>query len=73
MRKKHPRMRSGKFSTDKCIPPYVALEEEKQVLFLIESGVAYLAIPTFMKQFPDDYKGLRVRNKETFREYGGKI
>ena len=66
-------MRNGKFSSGEYMPPYIVLEEQKQVLFLIESGMAYLAIGAFMKHFPDGYKGLRVRDKETFREYGGKI
>ena len=73
MNKKYPRMRNGKFSSGEYLPPYVVLEEEKQVLFLIESGMAYLAIGTFMKHFPDGYKGFRCRDKETFRKYGGKI
>ena len=73
MNKKYPRMRNGKFSSGEYMPPYIVLEEKKQVLFLIESGMAYLAIGAFMKHFHDGYKGLRVRDKETFREYGGKI
>ena len=73
MSKKYPKVRNGKFRSGEYLPPFVVLEEEKQVLFLIESGMAYLAIGTFMKQFPEGYKGLRCRDKETFRKYGGKI
>tara|TARA_R100001594_G_C3895333_1_gene229482 strand:- start:16 stop:237 length:222 start_codon:yes stop_codon:yes gene_type:complete len=73
MSKKYPRMRNGKFYSGEYMPPYVVLEEEKEVFFLIESGMAYLAIGAFMKHFPDDYKGYRVRDRETFKKYGGKI
>ena len=55
------------------MPPYVVLEEEKEVVFLIESGMGYLAMGAFMKKFPDGYKGVRVRTKESFRRFGGKI
>tara|TARA_Y100001963_G_C6718546_1_gene417961 strand:+ start:796 stop:1011 length:216 start_codon:yes stop_codon:yes gene_type:complete len=55
------------------MPPYVVLEEEKRVIFFMESGMGYLAIPAFMKKFPEGYRGLRCRDKETFRKYGGKI
>lgn len=55
------------------MPPHVVLEEEKQVIFFIESGMAYLAIPAFMKKFPEGYKGFRCRDRETFIKYGGKL
>ena len=55
------------------MPPHVVLHEDKQVLFLIESGMAYLAMGNFMKNFPDGYRGLRCRDKDTFRKYGGVI
>ena len=55
------------------LPPHVVLEEEKQVIFFIESGMAYLAIGAFMKKFPEGYRGLRCRDKETFIKYGGKL
>ena len=55
------------------MPPYVVLEDEKEVLFFMESGMGYLAIGSFMKKFPEGYKGLRVRNRETFIKYGGKL
>ena len=55
------------------LPPYVVLEDKKEVLFFMESGMGYLAIGSFMKKFPEGYKGLRVRNRETFIKYGGKL
>ena len=73
MSKGYPKVRNGKFKYGEYMPPYVVLEEKKQVLFLIESGMAYLAIGAFMRKFPEGYTGLRCRDKETFRKYGGKI
>ena len=55
------------------LPPYVVLEDKKEVLFFMESGMGYLAIGSFMKKFPEGYKGLRCRNRETFIKYGGKL
>ena len=55
------------------IPPYVVLEEEKKVLFLIQSGMAYLGIGAFMKHFPDGYKGGIVKDRETFLKKGGEL
>jgi len=55
------------------MPPYVVLEDEKEVLFFMESGMGYLAIGSLMKKFPEGYKGLRVRKRETFIKYGGKL
>ena len=73
MSKNYPKVRNGKFKYGEYMPPYVVVEEVKKVLFLIESGMAYLAIGAFMKKFPEDYKGYRVRDRETFKKYGGKI
>ncbi len=58
---------------EEYMPPYVVLEEEKQVLFYMESGMGYLAIGSFMRKFPEGYKGLRCRDRETFIKYGGKL
>ena len=73
MNKRLHRKRNTRFKEQGWMPPHVVLHEEKQVLFLIESGMAYLAMGNFMKNFPDDYRGIRCRDKDTFRKYGGVI
>ena len=72
MRKKkrfYPRLRNGKVEGNTGMFPHIVLHKEKQVLFFIGNGVGYLAIPTMMKSFPEDYKGVATRNIETFRKY----
>ena len=49
-------------------PPYVINHEEKEVVFLIESGMAYMGIGTFLKTLGcPDYKGLVCKNKCQFK------
>ena len=70
MRKNYPRLRNGKLEGT-GMPPYVVLDDEKEVLFYIPNGFPLtLGIPTWMKKyFPDDYKGLVVRSAEAFNKY----
>ena len=70
MRKNYPRLRNGKLEGT-GMPPYVVLDDEKEVLFYIPNGFPLtLGIPTWMKQyFPDDYKGLVIRSEEAFNKY----
>ena len=72
MRKKkrfYPRVRNGKVEGNTGMFPHIVRHKEKEVLFFIGNGVGYLAIPTMMQSFPDDYKGVCTRDKETFRKY----
>ena len=49
------------------IPPHFIDEKNKQVVFHLKGGYsASTEIPTWMKSFPDGYKGVTVRGKETF-------
>ena len=50
-------------------PPNVVIHETKEVIFLIESGMAYMGISTFLKNlgYPD-YKGLVCKNKCQFKK-----
>ena len=69
MRKNYPRLRNGKLEGT-GMPPYVVLDDEKEVLFYIPNGFPLtLGIPTWMKCFPDDYKGLVIRSAEAFNKY----
>ena len=50
-------------------PPHVIIHEKKEVVFLIESGMAYMGIGTFLKNLGvSDYKGLVCKNKSQFNE-----
>ena len=72
MRKKkrfYPRKRNGKVEGNTGLFPNIVNHKEKEVLFLIGNGVGYLAVPSMMKSFPEGYKGVCTRNKETFRKY----
>ncbi len=51
MNKRLHRKRNTRFDGRGWMPPHVVLHEDKQVLFLIESGMAYLAMGNFMKNF----------------------
>ena len=50
-------------------PPYVIFHETKEVIFLIESGMAYMGIGTFLKNlgYPE-YKGMVCKSKFQFKE-----
>ena len=49
-------------------PFYVVNHDDKEVIFLIESGMAYMGIGTFLKNlgYPE-YKGLVCKNKCQFK------
>ena len=55
--------------------PYVVLDDEKEVLFFIANPYpSCLALSSIMKEkFPEGYRGVVVRNKDTFIKYGGKV
>ena len=62
----YPRLRNGKVEGG-SIPPHYLDEKNKQVVFHIKGGFpTTMAIPTWMKNFPDDFKGVVVRCEETF-------
>tara|TARA_B100000287_G_scaffold231473_1_gene217946 strand:- start:139 stop:336 length:198 start_codon:yes stop_codon:yes gene_type:complete len=46
---------------------HIVNDKEKEVYFLIPNGMpTTMLIPTWMKSFPPDYKGLVVRTKDHF-------
>ena len=50
-------------------PPNVVIHETKEVIFLIESGMAYMGISTFLENLGySDYKGLVCKNKCQFKK-----
>ena len=56
------------------IHPYYIDENNKEVVFHIHVGFpTTMAIPTWMKNFPDRYKGLVVRCEETFYKLRAKV
>ncbi len=63
-----PKNRTNKLKDSGSSIPinHLVNDADKVVYFLIESGMAYLAIGNWMKRFPDDYKGVVVKTKETF-------
>ena len=65
-----PKNRSNKLKEPSSSVPikHIVNDPEKVVYFLIESGMAYLAIGNWMKSFPDDYKGVVVKTRETFEK-----
>ena len=65
-RKRCPRLRNGKLEGG-SMPPHYLDEKKKEVVFHIKGGFPVtMAIPTWMKSFPDDYKGVVIRCEETF-------
>ena len=68
----YPRMRNGK--VDLGLPPYYLDEKNKEVVFHLKGAYpATMAIPVWMKNFPDGYKGLVVRCEETFYKLRAKV
>ena len=73
MRKNYPRLRNGKLEGGE-IPPHYLDNKNKQVVFHLKGAYpATLAIPTWMKFFPEDYKGVVVRCEETFYKLRAKV
>ena len=65
-RNRYPRLRNGKLEGG-SMPPHYLDEKKKEVVFHIKGGFPVtMAIPTWMKSFPDDYKGVVIRCEETF-------
>ena len=49
------------------LPPHFLDEKKKEVVFHIKGGFPVtMGIPTWMKAFPPEYKGVVVRCEETF-------
>ena len=50
-------------------PPYVIFHETKEVIFLIESGMAYMGMQSFKETLGiPDYKAMVCKNKCQFKE-----
>ena len=56
------------------MPPHFVDEEKKEVVFHIPEGFpVVMAIPTWMKYFPPDYKDVSCRYEETFYKLRAKV
>ena len=50
-------------------PPYVIFHETQEVIFLIESGMAYMGMQSFKQTLGiPDYKAMVCKNKSQFKE-----
>ena len=50
-------------------PPYVIFHETQEVIFLIESGMAYMGMQSFKEKLGiPDYKAMVCKNKCQFKE-----
>ena len=66
------RMRNGR--VDHGLPPHYVDEKNQEVVFHIKGGFpTTMAIPQWMRCFPDGYKGLVVRCEETFYKLRAKV
>ena len=55
--------------TQKKLPPHIVLQESKEVIFYLENPLpSEITIPTWMKSFPDDYKGMIMTNACLFKK-----
>ena len=51
------------------IPPNFVLHKTKEVIFYIPNGMpTTMGIPTWMKSFPDGYRGLVIKSKCMFKK-----
>ena len=56
------------------LPPHFIDAKKKEVVFHIKGGYPVtMSIPTWMKSFPDEYKGISYRYKETFYKLRAKV
>ncbi len=54
--------------TQKKLPPHIVLQESKEVIFYLENPLpSEITIPTWMKSFPDNYKGMIMTNACLFK------
>ena len=54
--------------TETKLPPHIVLQESKEVIFYLENPLASeITIPTWMKSFPDEYKGMIMKNTCLFK------
>ena len=55
-------------------PPHFICEKNKEVVFYLKGDYPVtMAIPIWMKSFPDDYKGGTGRCEETFYKLRAKV
>tara|TARA_Y100001968_G_C18846590_1_gene476073 strand:+ start:103 stop:294 length:192 start_codon:yes stop_codon:yes gene_type:complete len=51
------------------IPPHMVLEESKEVIFYFKKPVpSDMAMSKWMKNFPDDFKGMLMHNACLFKK-----
>ena len=56
------------------LPPHFIDAKKKEVVFHIKGGhPVTMSIPTWMKSFPDEYKGISCRCEETFYKLRAKV
>ena len=56
------------------LPPHFIDEKNKEVVFHLKGGYPVtMAIPTWMKSFPDDYTGITCRYEETIYKLRAKV
>ena len=56
------------------LPPHFIDEKNKEVVFHLKGGYPVtMAIPTWMKSFPDDYKSIVTSSLEEFKKYRGQV
>ena len=56
------------------IPPHFIDEKNKEVVFNLKGGYPVtMTIPTWIKSFPDNFKGITCRCEETFYKLRAKV
>ena len=69
----YPQLRNGKLEGG-SLPPHYFDVKNKQVVFHIKGRFpTTMVIPFWMKNFPDDLKGVVVRCEETFYKLRAKV
>jgi len=54
--------------TQTKLPPHIVLQDSKEVIFYLENPLgSEITIPTWMKSFPDEYKGMIMINACLFK------
>ncbi len=54
--------------TQKKLSPNIVLQESTEVIFYLENPLpSEITIPKWMKSFPDDYKGMIMKNGCLFK------
>ena len=56
------------------LPPHFIDEKNKEVVFHLKGGYPVtMAIPTWMKSFPEGFRGVTCRCEETFYKLRAKV